>query len=136
MSDMTPQTPLPEPPSIFRDASVTSHEIEDLRQMVGWDRSEGIYERVLEHHFAYYIARDTAGGAGRVCICVERWDLRCIRSRFHGTSPVPTRAVGYPTRASSGHGCEERRHTDTNAYSAGPCATLSGSRCRSLSFAR
>ena len=58
---MTPQNPLPEPLPIFRNGSLTPREIEDLRQTVGWDRSEGIYGQVLERHFAYYIARDAAG---------------------------------------------------------------------------
>ena len=33
-------------------------EIEDLRQAVGWDRSEGTYARTLPRHYAHYTVRD------------------------------------------------------------------------------
>lgn len=43
---------------IIRNGQVTPKEIEDLRALVGWDRSEGIYEKVLQEHFVYYTARN------------------------------------------------------------------------------
>ena len=44
-------------PEIIRDGPVAPEEIEDLRAAVGWDRSEGTYEHVLQRHYAYYTAR-------------------------------------------------------------------------------
>ncbi len=46
---------------ITRNAHVDPKEIEDLRESVGWDRSEGIYERILATHSAYYTVRDRDG---------------------------------------------------------------------------
>ena len=43
---------------ITKDALVSPKEIEDLRESVGWDRSEGTYEKVLSRHYAYYTVRD------------------------------------------------------------------------------
>jgi len=43
---------------ITRDGPVEPKEIEDLREAVGWDRSEGTYQRVLGRHYAHYTVRD------------------------------------------------------------------------------
>jgi len=48
-------------PEVVRDAPVEPNEIEDLREQVGWDRSEGTYGQVLQRHYAQYTARDDAG---------------------------------------------------------------------------
>ena len=48
-------------PEVIRDAAVEPNEIEDLREQVGWDRSEGTYRHVLGRHYARYTARDEAG---------------------------------------------------------------------------
>jgi len=45
-------------PEIIRDGPVQPCEIEDLRQAVGWDRSEGTYARTLPRHYAHYTVRD------------------------------------------------------------------------------
>jgi GNAT superfamily N-acetyltransferase len=42
---------------IFRNGGVYPIEIEDLREAVGWDRSEGTYEEILCRHYAYYTVR-------------------------------------------------------------------------------
>jgi len=42
---------------ILKNGKVNPKEIEDLRETIGWDRSEGIYEQVLQLHYAYYTAR-------------------------------------------------------------------------------
>jgi N-acetylglutamate synthase-like GNAT family acetyltransferase len=44
---------------ILRDGPVEPNEIADLRQAVGWDRSEGTYEKTLPRHYAHYTARGT-----------------------------------------------------------------------------
>ena len=44
---------------IVRDGPVYPKEIADLRQAVGWDRSEDTYERSIPKHYAHYTARDT-----------------------------------------------------------------------------
>ena len=46
---------------ITRSAPVDPKEIEDLRQTVGWDRSEGTYEEILARHLTYYTVRDQDG---------------------------------------------------------------------------
>ena len=46
---------------ISRNGEITPKEIEDLRSSVGWDRAEGIYEEVLQRHFAYYTSRSETG---------------------------------------------------------------------------
>ncbi len=38
--------------NILKSGSVDPKEIEDLREAVGWDRSEGIYEQILQRHYA------------------------------------------------------------------------------------
>lgn len=43
---------------IVRDGSVQAKEIADLRQTVGWDRSEDTYDRSIPKHYAHYTARD------------------------------------------------------------------------------
>lgn len=43
---------------IERDAPVQPGEIADLRQAVGWDRSEETYDRTLPRHCTHYTARD------------------------------------------------------------------------------
>lgn len=43
---------------ITRDAPVHPKEIEDLRESVGWDRSEGTYGEVLSRHYTHYTVRD------------------------------------------------------------------------------
>ncbi|NVM23991.1 MAG: GNAT family N-acetyltransferase [Desulfobacterales bacterium] len=47
--------------NILKNSIVEPKEIEDLREAVGWDRSEGIYEQVLQRHYAYYTARSANG---------------------------------------------------------------------------
>jgi len=47
--------------SILKNSMVDPKEIENLREVVGWDRSEGIYEQVLQRHYAYYTARSENG---------------------------------------------------------------------------
>lgn len=44
---------------ISRDGPVQPKEIADLRQAVGWDRSEDTYEQTLPKHYTHYTARDT-----------------------------------------------------------------------------
>ena len=46
---------------IDRNAPVDPKEIEDLREALGWDRSEGTYEKVLARHFTYYTVRNQDG---------------------------------------------------------------------------
>ena len=46
---------------IHRNGEVDAREIESLRDVVGWDRCEGIYEQILKRHFSYYIARNEKG---------------------------------------------------------------------------
>jgi len=48
-------------PEIIRDGPVSPVEIEDLRAAVGWDRSAGTYEQILQRHFAHYTARAEDG---------------------------------------------------------------------------
>jgi len=48
-------------PQISRDSPIAPVEIEDLRTAVGWDRSEGTYEQILQRHYAYYTARQDRG---------------------------------------------------------------------------
>ena len=43
---------------ITRDGPVAPLEIEDLREAVGWDRSEGTYEQIVAAHYAHYTVRD------------------------------------------------------------------------------
>ena len=47
--------------TIHKNGIVEPNEIEDLREAVGWDRSKGIYEQVLQRHYAYYTARSANG---------------------------------------------------------------------------
>ena len=47
--------------TIHKNGTVEPDEIEDPREAVGWDRSEGIYEQVLQRHYAYYTARSANG---------------------------------------------------------------------------
>lgn len=42
---------------VIVNGNVTSKEINDLREAVGWDRCEGAYEQILKRHFAYYTVR-------------------------------------------------------------------------------
>ena len=46
---------------ITRDDAVSPGEIADLREAVGWDRSEGTYAETLKRHYAYYVVRDHTG---------------------------------------------------------------------------
>ena len=48
-------------PVITRDGPVTPGEIADLREAVGWDRSDETYERVLATHYTHYTVRDAGG---------------------------------------------------------------------------
>jgi GNAT superfamily N-acetyltransferase len=48
-------------PQIVRNGPVEPREIGDLRQRVGWDRSEGTYDRTLGKHYAHYTVRDRDG---------------------------------------------------------------------------
>ena len=43
---------------ITRDGPVEPSEIADLREAVGWDRSEGTYDQILARHYARYTVRD------------------------------------------------------------------------------
>lgn len=45
-------------PTIATNGPVAPAEIEDLRQVVGWDRSEGTYGHTLPRLFLHYTARD------------------------------------------------------------------------------
>ncbi len=45
-------------PAIDTNGPVGTTEIEDLRQAVGWDRSEGTYTHTLPRLFLHYTARD------------------------------------------------------------------------------
>jgi ribosomal protein S18 acetylase RimI-like enzyme len=45
-------------PEIVRDGPVEPNEIANLRQAVGWDRSEGTYDKTLPRHYAHYTVRD------------------------------------------------------------------------------
>ncbi len=47
--------------NVLKCISVEPREIEDLRASVGWDRSEGVYGRILQRHYAYYTARSANG---------------------------------------------------------------------------
>ena len=47
--------------TIQKNGTVEPNEIEDLREAVGWDRSAGIYEQVLQRHYASYTARSVNG---------------------------------------------------------------------------
>ncbi len=42
---------------VIREGKVTQSEIEDLREAVGWDRAEGIYDKILKNIYTYYIVR-------------------------------------------------------------------------------
>lgn len=42
---------------INRNGPVEPREIEALREAVGWDRGEGIYETILQRHYTYYTVR-------------------------------------------------------------------------------
>ena len=44
-------------PEITKNGQVDPKEIEALRDLVGWDRSEETYESILKEHFAYYTVR-------------------------------------------------------------------------------
>ena len=46
---------------IMRDGSVSPQEIEDLREAVGWDRSEGTVSLALQRSHRFYVARDESG---------------------------------------------------------------------------
>ena len=46
---------------ITRDAPVAPQEIGDLREAVGWDRSEGTYKEILARHYAHYTMRNREG---------------------------------------------------------------------------
>jgi ribosomal protein S18 acetylase RimI-like enzyme len=46
---------------ITRESKVTSKEIEDLRETVGWDSSEGTYQEILNRHYTYYTVRNENG---------------------------------------------------------------------------
>lgn len=46
---------------ITRDGAVSAREIEDLREAVGWDRSEETVSRALQRSHSYYVARDGSG---------------------------------------------------------------------------
>ena len=48
-------------PEIIRQGPVCPREIEDLREAIGWDRSEGTYEDILKRHYAYYTVREADG---------------------------------------------------------------------------
>ena len=48
-------------PVIIKNGTVEPKEIEGLRAAVGWDRSEGTYEHVLQRHYAYYTVRADDG---------------------------------------------------------------------------
>ena len=46
---------------IVRDGPVDPKEMDDLRQAVGWDRSDGDLDKVLARAFAHYTVRDEHG---------------------------------------------------------------------------
>ena len=46
---------------IIKEAIVEPKEIEDLRETVGWDRSEGTYQEILNLHYTYYTVRNQNG---------------------------------------------------------------------------
>ena len=46
---------------IIRDGRVTPSEIAELRETVGWDRSENNRDQILARHFTHYVVRDTDG---------------------------------------------------------------------------
>ena len=48
-------------PEIMHQGPVRPREIEDLRETVGWDRSEGTYRDILKRHYAYYTVREADG---------------------------------------------------------------------------
>ena len=43
---------------IKRNSAVKPDEIENLREAVGWDKSQGIYQEILNRHFTYYTVRN------------------------------------------------------------------------------
>lgn len=47
--------------NILKNSPLDPGEIEGLRDAVGWDRSEGIYEQVLKRYYAYYSIRLISG---------------------------------------------------------------------------
>ncbi len=46
---------------ITRDGLIVPKEIEDLRETVGWDKSEGNYEQILVRNYTYYTVRNEEG---------------------------------------------------------------------------
>jgi len=46
---------------ITRESKVTLKEIEDLREAVGGDRSEGTYQEILSRRYTYYTVRNPDG---------------------------------------------------------------------------
>ena len=46
------------PMEIKRDAPIEPKEIEDLRETVGWERSEGTYEEIINRLYTYYTVRN------------------------------------------------------------------------------
>jgi GNAT superfamily N-acetyltransferase len=53
---------------INRDGQVLPDEIADLRSTLGWHRTEGIYTKLLERHYAHYTVR---GGDGSLIAYVS-----------------------------------------------------------------
>src|SRR5262245_53011448 len=49
-------------PEIESNARVTAGEIAELRMLIGWDRAENTFERVVRGSYSYYTARE----AGRL----------------------------------------------------------------------
>src|SRR5512136_1333836 len=43
---------------IERNASLTGKQIEDLRETVGWDRMDGIYDGILARAYTHFSAQD------------------------------------------------------------------------------
>lgn len=48
---------LPLEVEITKNGPVRPKEIEDLREAVGWDRGDGVYDTILKMHYAYYTVR-------------------------------------------------------------------------------
>jgi GNAT superfamily N-acetyltransferase len=44
--------------NIERNSNIEPSEIEDLREAVGWDRSENTYGKILANLYSYYTCRD------------------------------------------------------------------------------
>ncbi len=43
---------------ILRDAALSGEEVENLRVLVGWDRMEGYYDRILQNSYAHFSVQE------------------------------------------------------------------------------